>query len=46
MSEIKIGQIVKTKIEKVCFGTNRKEVIIPIGTEGLVCDVFSDHVDV
>ena len=46
MSEIKLGQLVRTKVEKVCFGTNRKEVIIPIGTEGVVCEVCSDHVEV
>ena len=46
MEKIKLGQLVKTKVEQECFGTNNKGVIIPIGPKGVICEVCPDHVEV
>ena len=46
MERIKVGQLVKTKVEQICFGTNGKDVVIPVGTKGIVCEVCPDHVEI
>ena len=46
MKTFKIGVHVKTKVEQLCLGVDGKETIIPVGTNGLVCEAYDDHVEV
>ena len=42
--EMKMGDLIKTTVEKTTYSGNKGDIIIKVGAVGLVCEIYEDGI--